>query len=169
MTEIVWQTPAMARHDRRMAPVVLALGLVLLSIPVGLIATGQAVPGWFLLAVLSLPTVGCLVAGVRLPRAARRKLAATQELARTGSLVPARAIGWTRIPRETASTEGELQVRVTLSDGSHAILSHVCDWSDCEAAGRGTADRSVSVMLDPATGTWAIVHTGEPRTWSAVL
>lgn len=168
-TEIPWQTPALAKHDRRMAPWVLGLGLVLLAIPLGLILGGQAVPGWFLLVVLLLPIIGCLVAGVRLPRAAHRKLAATQALARSGTLVPARALSWTRIFREAASTEGELRLRVTLPDAGHVDLTHVCDWSDCEAAGRGTADRSVRVMLDLDTGAWAVVHTGHARSWTAEL
>lgn len=166
-TEIPWQTPALARHDRRMAPVVLGIGLALLAIPVGLILSGEAVPGVFLLVVLLIPIVGCLALAVRLPRAAGRKLAATQALARSGEEMPARAISWTQIPREAPSTEGELRLWVTLPDGDHVTLTHVCDWSDCEAAGRGTADRSVHVMLDRATGVWAVVHTGHARSWSA--
>jgi hypothetical protein len=168
-TEITWQTDAMAKHDRRMAPTVLGLGLVLLAIPLGLVLGGQEFPGWFLLAVLFLPIVGCLVAGVRLPGAARRKLAATEALARSGTLVPARGIGWTRVAQEAASTEGELQLRVTLPSGDDITLTHVCDWSDCEEAGRGTADRSVTVIVDPDTGTWAVVHAGHVRSWSAEL
>jgi hypothetical protein len=152
-----------------MAPVMFGLGLVLLAIPLGLILGGQAVPGWFLLVVLLLPIIGCLVAGVRLPRAAGRKLAATQALADSGMLVPARAISWTQIPREAASTEGELRLCVTLPDASHVSLTHVCDRTDCEAAGRGSADRSVPVMIDPRTGAWAIVHAGDVRSWTAEL
>ncbi|MDQ6527069.1 hypothetical protein RB608_25875 [Nocardioides sp. LHD-245] len=166
-TEIPWQTPALARHDRRMAPAVLGLGLVLLAIPVGLILGDQQVPGVFLLIVLLLPIIGCLVLGLKLPTAARRKLAATQALARSGVEVPARAIGWTQIPRETASTEGELRLRVTLPDGDEVVLTHVCDWSDCETAGRGTADSTVRVMVDLDTGVWAVVHTGHARSWTA--
>ncbi|WP_436701380.1 hypothetical protein [Nocardioides sp. BYT-33-1] len=166
-TEIPWQTPALARHDRRMAPVVLGLALVLLAIPVGLILGDQPVPGVFLLLVLLVPIVGCLVLGVRLPAAARRKLAATQALARSGVEVPARAISWSQIPRDTPSTEGELRLLVTLPDGGDAVLTHVCDWSDCEAAGRGTADRSLRVLVDLDTGVWSVVHTGHPRSWSA--
>lgn len=166
-TEIPWQTPALAKHDRRMAPVVLGLGLVLLAIPLGLIFGGQAVPGVFLLVVLLLPIIGCLAMGVKLPRAAHRKLSATQALAQAGAQLPARAISWRQIPQETTSTEGELRLRVTLPDGDHVTLTHVCDWSDCEAAGRGTADRSVVVMVNLDTGAWAIVHSGHARSWSA--
>lgn len=83
--------------------------------------------------------------------------------------MPAQAISWRRIPRDEATTDGELRLRIALPDGDHVTLSHVCDWSDCEAAGRGTADRSVPVMLDVDTGAWAIVHTGQARSWSAQL
>ncbi|WP_408898539.1 hypothetical protein ACJ5H2_05360 [Nocardioides sp. R1-1] len=166
-TQISWQTPALARHDRRMAPVVFGVGLALLAIPVGLIFADQTVPGVFLLVVLLLPTIGCLVLGVRLPAAAGRKLAATEALARSGVELTARALSWTQIPSESASTEGELRLWLTLPDGDHVTLSHVCDWSDCEAAGRGTADPSVTVMVDPHTGVWAVVHTGHARSWTA--
>lgn len=166
-TQVPWQTPALARRDRRMAPVVFGVGLALLAIPVGLILGDQTVPGVFLLVVLLLPTIGCLLLGVRLPAAAGRKLAATQALARSGVELTARALSWTQIPSESASTEGELQLRVTLPDGNHVTLAHVCDWSDCEAAGRGTADPSVTVMVDLDTGVWAVVHTGHARSWTA--
>lgn len=152
-----------------MGPLLLGLGLVLLASPVGLIVGGETVPGVFVLVVLLLPIIGCLVGAVRLPRAAGRKLAETEALARCGVPVPAQAIGWSRIPHEAASTEGELRVRVTLPDGNHVLLTHVCDWSDCEDAGRGTADRSVGVMLDVDTGRWAIMHTGHARSWNAEL
>ncbi|WP_157537414.1 hypothetical protein [Nocardioides sp. Root190] len=152
-----------------MAPVVVGLGLVLLAVPLGLALGGEKIPALFMLAVLVLPIIGCLGLGVTLPRAAGRKLAATQALARTGTQAPARAIDWRQVAHEDASTEGELRLRVTLPSGDEVALSHTCDWSDCEAAGRGSSDRSVAVMLDLDTGVWAVVHTGYVRSWSAEL
>ena len=169
LVEIPWQTTAMAKHDRRMAPVVLVLGLVLLAVPVGFLVTGQHVTGVILLVVLLLPIIGCVGVGVTLPRAAGRKLAATEALARSGTRLPARALDWTPVPREAASTEGELRLRLEMPDGEHVVLAHVCDWSDCEAAGRGAADRSLEVVVDIDKGVWSIVHAGHMRSWSAEL